>query len=148
MRPLGRRPGHWSAASTRGRADAELLSAWVGPGAAVGLTRGGLVQFNESQAQQLHRCCVKRRVPSCLFKGPSCVLLGTAGPFLHSQHMPVVVSWSSQGRGGQGGMLAFLIGEPVFGHQILWARGVKKATCIHAKCHRLTLAAWAPKSSP
>lgn len=107
MRPLGRRPGHWSAASTRGRADAELLSAWVGPGAAVGLTRGGLVQFNESQAQQLHRCCVKRRVPSCLFKGPSCVLLGTAGPFLHSQHMPVVVSWSSQGRGGQGGMLAF-----------------------------------------
>lgn len=53
-------------------------------------------------------------------------------------------------KGGVGkvGCLLSLIGEPVFGHQILWARGVKKATCIHAKCHRLTLAAWAPKSSP
>lgn len=41
--PQGNRPGHRSAASTRGRPEAELLSAWVGPGAAAGLTSDGLV---------------------------------------------------------------------------------------------------------
>lgn len=82
----------------------------------------------------------------CLSKGPRCLLWVLQA---HFSTLSTSQSWHlghPKGKvGGAGGSLA--LDWRVWPPNCVGQR-CKKANYIHAKCHRLTLATWAPQSSP